>query len=75
MADKAVATSSASVGFPVFTLAFLVLLVLKVAGTHGASWGLANISWFWVFSPLLLGFAWVVFWLLIFILIAFFLSK
>lgn len=69
------ATASASVGFPVFTLAFAVLLVLKVAGMYGASWGLASISWFWVFSPFLFGFLWVAFWLVLFVLIAVLVSR
>lgn len=47
------ATSSVSVSF--LGLAFAVLLVLKVAGLAGASWGLANLSWWWVFSPILIG--------------------
>jgi hypothetical protein len=54
--ERSSATASASVGFPVFTIAFFVLLILKVAGQQGASWGLANLSWWWVFSPLLFGF-------------------
>jgi hypothetical protein len=49
-------TANAAVSFPVFGLAFAVLLVLKIAGLAGASWGLANLSWWWVFSPLLIGF-------------------
>lgn len=57
MTDKNSATATASVGFPVFGLAFAVLFVLKVAGLAGASWGLANLSWWWVFSPLLIGLA------------------
>lgn len=61
------ATASASVGFPVFTIAFLTLLVLKIAGLNGASWGLANLSWWWVFSPLLIGFG--LFVLIMFVLI------
>lgn len=49
------ATATATTSFPVFGLAFVVLLVLKLAGMAGASWGLANLSWWWVFSPLLIG--------------------
>lgn len=75
MADKANATASASVGFPVFTFVFAVLLVLKVAGQAGASWGLANLSWFWVFSPLIFGFAWVFFWLVVVVGIIAFVSS
>lgn len=63
------ATASASASFPVFGLAFVVLLVLKIAALNGASWGL-NISWFWVFSPLLIGFGLVILMLVIFLLIA-----
>ena len=50
------ATATATASFPVFGLAFAVLLVLKLAGMAGATWGLANLSWWWVFSPLLIGF-------------------
>lgn len=49
------ATATATAGFPVLGLAFAVLLVLKLAGMAGASWGLANLSWWWVFAPLLFG--------------------
>lgn len=73
--SKSSATASASVGFPVFGLAFAVLFVLKVAGMAGASWGLANLSWWWVVSPLLIGFGWFVFWILVVILIAVFVSR
>jgi hypothetical protein len=62
------ATASASVGFPVFAFATMVLLVLKIAALNGASWGL-NISWFWVFSPLIIGFALTLFILAIFFLV------
>lgn len=50
------ANATATTSFPVLGLAFAVLLVLKLAGMAGASWGLANLSWWWVFSPLLIGF-------------------
>jgi hypothetical protein len=46
----------------------MVLLVLKIAALNGASWGL-NISWFWVFSPLIIGFALTLFILAIFFLV------
>lgn len=51
---KSVATASATATstFPVFGLVFVVLFVLKVAGLAGASWGLANLSWWWVVLPL-----------------------
>jgi hypothetical protein len=50
-------TATASTGGVSFLgLAFAVLLTLKIAGEAGASWGLANLSWWWVFSPLLIGF-------------------
>ena len=61
------ANATATTSFPVLTLAFAVLLVLKVAGNAGASWGLANLSWWVVFSPLLLGFGFF----LLFLIIAF----
>lgn len=48
-------SATASVSVPFLGLAFAVLLVLKVAGMAGASWGLANLSWWWVFSPVLIG--------------------
>lgn len=50
----ATATTTVTKTLPVFGLAFAVLFVLKVAGLAGASWGLASLSWFWVFFPLLL---------------------
>lgn len=50
------ASANASTGCSVFGLAFAVLFVLKVAGLAGASWGLAELSWWWVFSPILIGF-------------------
>lgn len=53
----ATASATASRGLPVFALATMVLFVLKVAGEAGATWGLANISWWLVFTPLLIGFA------------------
>lgn len=59
------ATASASVGFPVFTIAFAVLFVLKVAGEAGATWGLANLSWWWVFSPIFVAIGLTVFWLIV----------
>ena len=56
MTTNNTATATAGTSFPVLGLAFVVLLVLKLAGEAGASWGLASLSWFWVFFPLLLGF-------------------
>lgn len=72
-APTANATATASRGLPVFALATMVLFILKVAGEAGASWGLANISWWLVFAPLLLGFGIALIFLtifLIFVLIA-----
>lgn len=63
------ATATASAGFPIFGLAFAVLFVLKVAGLAGASWGLANLSWWWVVSPLLIGLGFSIFIIAIFLLI------
>lgn len=56
MTNNNTATASASAGIPVFGLAFAILFILKVAGLAGASWGLASLSWWWVFAPLLIGF-------------------
>jgi hypothetical protein len=51
-------TATASTGGVSFLgLAFAVLLTLKIAGEAGASWGLANLSWWWVFAPVWIGFA------------------
>lgn len=55
MTNTPQATATATASFPVFGLAFVVLFILKVAGLAGASWGLANLSWWWVISPLLIG--------------------
>lgn len=71
--SSASATSSAGIG--IFGLAFLVLLVFKLAGLAGVSWGLANLSWFWVISPLLFGVAWVIFWLVVAVLFVAFLDR
>lgn len=79
MSASNTATSTASVGFPIFGAAFAVLLVLKVAGMAGASWGLANLSWWWVVSPLLIGLGlsvlMIVVFLFILLLVAFFGSR
>lgn len=57
MTNQATNNSSSSTGgIGALGLIFAVLFVLKVAGLNGASWGLANLSWWWVFSPLLIGF-------------------
>lgn len=63
-------SSASSTGVGVFGLAFLVLLVFKLAGLAGVSWGLASLSWFWVLSPLLFGFAWVLFWIVVVAILA-----
>ena len=66
------ATASASTGGVSFLgLAFAVLLTLKIAGEAGASWGLANLSWVWVFAPVWIGFCLVIGFLLVFLLGAF----
>jgi hypothetical protein len=75
MTTNNTATASATTGFPVLGLAFAVLFVLKVAGQAGASWGLANLSWWIVFSPLLLGFGLSLFILLVILFIAFVSNK
>lgn len=46
----ATATASASGGIGLFGLTFVVLLVLKLTG-------LAQISWWWVFAPVIAGFS------------------
>lgn len=56
MTNSSSSTATASGGIGIFGLAFAVLLVFKLAGLAGASWGLANLSWWWVFSPLLISF-------------------
>ena len=50
------ATATVNHTVPVLGWAFAILFVLKVAGEAGASWGLAGLSWWWVFAPLLIGF-------------------
>jgi hypothetical protein len=73
---NATATATASPrGFGIFGLTFVVLLVFKLAGMGGASWGLASLSWWWVFAPLAAGFLWVGFWLVAVLLFAFWASK
>lgn len=66
MTTNNVSSSSVSGGIGLFGLAFIVLLVFKLAGLAGASWGIANLSWLVVFSPLLVGFA---LWLLIVVIV------
>lgn len=48
-------SSTATGGVGIFGLLTAILLVFKLAGLAGVSWGLANLSWFWVFAPLLAG--------------------
>lgn len=72
--SNATATAS-SRGFGVFGAAFLILLVFKLAGLAGVSWGLAELSWLWVVAPLLIGFAWALFWIVVLLVIAWFASK
>lgn len=75
MSGNATASASSSAGIGIFGLATIVLLVFKLAGIAGVSWGLANLSWFWVFAPLLVGFAISLFFILLFLVIAFFATK
>lgn len=49
-------SSSSSAGVGIFGVLTAVLLVFKLAGMAGASWGLANLSWWVVFAPVLIGF-------------------
>lgn len=65
MSNSSSTATASSTGFGVFGLAFVVLLVFKLAGLAGVSWGLANLSWWWVFAPLLAGVAWSLFWLVV----------
>lgn len=65
--------SSGRIGL--FGLITVVLLVFKLAGMAGASWGLANLSWFWVFAPILAGIALTLVFLVIAIIIAVLVSK
>ena len=53
--------SGGGIGF--FGVIFIVLLILKL-------FGLINISWWWVFSPLIIGFAIGLIFLIILILIS-----
>lgn len=69
------ATASANGGIGIFGLITVVLLVFKLAGMAGASWGLANLSWFWVFAPLLFGIALSIIFIVIFLFIAFLASR
>lgn len=48
-APRATASASSNGGIGLCGLTFVVLLALKLAG-------IADISWWWVFSPLLIGF-------------------
>lgn len=51
MTDKtSTATASASVAFPVASLAVFVMLIMKVGNIAG----FASVSWWWVFSPWLI---------------------
>lgn len=56
-------SSSTSTGIGLFGLTFLVLLVLKCIGYF-------PYSWFWVFSPLLIGFSLFIFCLVLIIIVA-----
>lgn len=64
------ANASATIAFPFATLAVAVMAVLKIAGMQGASWGLANLSWWWVFSPWLFAIAFTVAMLVLFGIVA-----
>jgi hypothetical protein len=68
-------SSSSSAGIGIFGLLTAILLVFKLAGMAGASWGLANLSWFWVFAPLGFGICFSLVLLLIIGIIAFIASK
>lgn len=48
-------SASTGNGLGLFGAITVVLLVFKLAGMAGASWGLANLSWWWVFAPALVG--------------------
>lgn len=47
MSDNNTATASATVAFPLATIAVVVLAVAKVQNL----WGLGDLSWVWVFAP------------------------
>lgn len=68
-------SASSSAGIGIFGLLTAILLVFKLAGMAGVSWGLPNLSWFWVFAPLGVGIALSLFFILLFLVIAFFASK
>ena len=57
MSNSNNASASASGGIGIFGLLTAILLVFKLAGMAGVSWGLADLSWVWVFAPLAIGFA------------------
>lgn len=48
-------SASSSSGIGIFGLLTAILLVFKLAGMAGVSWGLPNLSWLWVFAPLAIG--------------------
>ena len=55
--------NSNSSGAGIMTITFLILLILKL-------FGVISISWWWVFSPLIIGFAIGIICLIILILIS-----
>jgi hypothetical protein len=65
---QAQATATAGGGIGLAGLLFVVLLVLKLTG-------LATLSWWWVFSPLLIAWGLAILFIIIFVLIAVFVSR
>jgi len=75
MSNNNTATATArSGGVGIFGLAFIALLVFKLAYLGGASWGV-NIPWLVVFLPVVVGFGLTILILLIFLAIVIFADK
>lgn len=50
MSEKTTSSASASIAFPVASLAVFVMLIMKVGNIAG----FGSVSWLWVFSPWLI---------------------
>lgn len=70
MTEKSTATATSRSGVSVLGLTFLILLVFKLAGMAGVSWGLANLSWFWIVLPLVLSWVWTLFFMVVLVIAA-----
>lgn len=75
MSNSSASASASTGGIGVLGLTTIVLLVFKLAGMAGASWGLANLSWFWVFAPILFGIGMTVVFLIGFLIVAVLVAK